>query len=497
MMKRWKNINLLNDGLYPLAVILMESFWVFPWLLWIATWPVFSQYKPAISLASLIIVLVISLTATRIATSRNWPLWLIRTVIIGSGVITIFVVLRIEYPTGLAFQDAGWFSYFGNSLGNTFSSPHPLVIALPVLIYLWWRGIVLGRTTSYFRDIYTSFITGMIFLIILIILWQITSGDSREEPGAEIGLFVIAFFFFGLVSIAICHLSQMHRSMPREEAKLTSLWRWLPIMLGVVGGLIAVGFTVATVFSRDFFQVIEQGAKYVGEGLSKMFEYLLVPLDWLFNLIITVLQWIINRIRTETEVPADNATGGPPLEGATGGAFRLPPEAVAAIKWFLVALLVGVVVFFLARAISRYLDRRGKDDIEEIHESLWNAKDIRDDFRLFFKSIAQKFRRKPKLAYAGYPLKDEGRLNIRDIYRNLLWEGKHSGVPRRRQETVVEYAERLRQYVPEGTESVDQITDIYSGVRYGEIPAPEESVSTANTLWQKVRNLLRGIRGDR
>jgi hypothetical protein len=496
MMNRLKNINLLNDGFYPLAVILMESFWVFPWLLWIATWSMFSREKPAISLASLVIVLVISLTVTRIVTRRDWPLWLIRTVIIGSGVITIFVVLRIEYPTGAGFQDAGWFSYFGNALANAVSNPNPLVVALPVLVYLWWRGIVLGRTTSYFRDIYTSFVVGMIFLIVLIILWQISSGEGREEPGAKIGLFVIAFFFFGLISIAICHLSQMRRSMPPEETRLTSIWRWLPMMLGVVGGLIAVGFTVATVFSRDFFQAIEQGAKYIGGGLSQLFDYLSVPLEWLFDIIVTVLNWIFNLFRAGNEPFTDNLSNSTPFENMTDREFALPPEAIAAIKWFLAALIIGVVVFFLAKAISRYLGGRDKDDIEEIHESLWNAKDIRDDFRLFFKSITQRFRRKPKPAYAGYPFKDEGRLNIRDIYRNLLWEGKRSGMPRQRQETVVEYAERLHKHVPEGTESVDQITDIYSGVRYGEIPAPEERVNNANTLWKKVRNLLRGIRGD-
>jgi len=132
-------------------------------------------------------------------------------------VITIFIVLWIEHPSGGEFA-GGWFGYFGESLANTFSDPHSLIIALPVLIYLWWRGIVLGRTTSYFRDIYTSFIVGMVFLIVLIILWQITRGDNAEEPGAEIALYVIAFFFFGLISIAICHLSRMHQSMPREEA---------------------------------------------------------------------------------------------------------------------------------------------------------------------------------------------------------------------------------------------------------------------------------------
>jgi len=498
MINGLKKINLLNNGFYPLSVILMESFWVFPWLLWIGTWQMFSGERPAISLGSLIIVLVVSLVITRIATRQNWSLWLMRSVIIGSGLIAIFVVLRIEYPTEPGFVNVGWFGFFGESLANTFSNPHPLTIALPVLIYLWWRGIILGRTTSYFRDIYTSFIMGMVFLIALIIIWQITSDDSTEGPGAEIGLFVIAFFFFGLISIAICHLSQMHQSMPREEAALTSIWRWLPMMLGVVGGLIAVGFVVATVFSKDFFQIIEKGTKYVGEGFSKIIEFIAVPLDWIFTAIMAVIQWFIDIFRQDEVLPPEDVAAGSPFEDVTRGDFAIPPGVETAIKWVIAALIISVVVFFLAKAISRYLGRKEKDDIEEIHESLWNFKDIRNDFRMFFKSLGQKFRRKPKPAMAGYPFEDnpEGRLDIRDIYRYLLWEGKRSGIPRRRQETVTEYAERLRKLVPEGTEPVNQITDLYSGVRYGEIQEPEERVDNANTLWQKVRNLLRGQRGD-
>ena len=106
-MKIFKNVNLLNDGFYPLAVILMESFWVFPWLLWLGAWPFFSEQRPAISLATVIIVLAVSLIITRVVIKQRWPLWLIRSVIIGSGLIILFLVLRIEYPASFAFGDFG------------------------------------------------------------------------------------------------------------------------------------------------------------------------------------------------------------------------------------------------------------------------------------------------------------------------------------------------------------------------------------------------------
>jgi hypothetical protein len=33
----------LATVIYPLAVVLMEVFWVYPWLVWLGTWPMFAE----------------------------------------------------------------------------------------------------------------------------------------------------------------------------------------------------------------------------------------------------------------------------------------------------------------------------------------------------------------------------------------------------------------------------------------------------------------------
>ncbi len=496
-MSSLKKINYLNDVFYPLSVVLMESFWVFPWLIWMGLWPSFSEEGPALSLLSVIIMLVASLVITRIATKRDWPVWLIRSVVIGSGLVAMFLVLRIDHNGGFGIFDTGWYGYAGEKLAHFFSSPHPLGLAIAVMIYLWWRGIALGRSTAQFRSIYTSFLTGMTLLIFLIVLWRITSGDSTyERPGGDIGLYVIAFFFFGLISIAVGHLYMMHRAMPKEEAALTSIWRWLPMMLGVIGGMIIVGFVVASVFSRDFFQVLKTGFGYISDGIVQIIEWLSVPLNWVIEIVIKFLQWIFNIFRTETQPTAANQTGGSPFDDVTVTDRALSPEVIMIIKWVIIALVIALIIFILAKAISRYLDRHGGDKIEEIHESLWNIKDIRNDFRLFLKMLGDKFKRKSRPG-PGYLFEtgSGGKMNVREIYRHLLWEGKRSGLPRRRHETVTEYARRLEKSIPEGTGPVDNITDLYSDVRYGDISIQEEKVDSANTLWGTIRNLLRSLRG--
>ena len=291
-MIRFRNFDWLAVIFYPLAVVLMESFWVYPWLVWLGGWPLFSEQRPALNLAAVVVVLAVSLVVTRIIIRQKWQMRVIQIVIIGSGVVAILMVLGVEYNAGYAFLSGGWFAHVGQVLGNTFNNANTIVVAIPVLLYLWWRGIILGQTTSYFKDIYRSFLLGMLALIVLIIIWQISLGsEGFKLPEMGIGMYVIAFFFFGLISIAVSHLYQMRRSMPKEEAALTSVKRWLPIMLGVVGGMSVVSFAIASIFSEEFFTSIGHNIGTFFSFIGKIFTYLLIPLNYVFDAIFWVIRW--------------------------------------------------------------------------------------------------------------------------------------------------------------------------------------------------------------
>src|SRR3972149_861134 len=119
--------------------------------------------------------------------------------------------------------------------------------------------------------------------------------ERIEPPGPAVGWSVIAFFFFGLLAIAICHLYLMRSAMPRDDAALTTVRRWLPIMLGVVGGMVLLGFGVASVFSEEFFASVGHGVGFVFNGLGKAFNFILVPLNYIFEGIFWLLRWILNQ----------------------------------------------------------------------------------------------------------------------------------------------------------------------------------------------------------
>ena len=129
---------------------------------------------------------------------------------------------------------------------------------------------------------------------------------------------------------------------------------------------------------------------------------------------------------------------------------------------------------------------------------LWDMNEIGDDLRKFLKNLGNVFKRKPRDG-PGYlfSTKPGEKMDMREIYRHLLWEGKNSGLPRRKYETVTEYAQRLERTIPEGIESVETITDLYSDARYGDLSIKEEKVDNANSLWKSLREMLHNLRGDK
>jgi hypothetical protein len=94
--------------IYPLVVVLMEAFWIYPWVVWMGLLPSFDQIRPPLSMLSVITVLRASLTVTRVFHKREWGLGRIRAAIIGGGFVVMFLVRRVEYGGGYRSLDGGY-----------------------------------------------------------------------------------------------------------------------------------------------------------------------------------------------------------------------------------------------------------------------------------------------------------------------------------------------------------------------------------------------------
>jgi hypothetical protein len=281
--------------------------------------------------------------------------------------------------------------------------------------------------------------------------------------------------------------------MPREEAGLTSVWRWLPIMLAVIGGMVIAVFGVTGLFSAGFFTGVGQAFGAVTGFLGKIFNYVLIPFNYVFEGLFWLMRWLINLLRGAPDLQPENTANASMVNIFPETTTReLPPVFYLAVKWLVVVAIVAAVVFVLARAVSRYRARRAEEPIEEIHESLFSWRGLGDDLREILGMMGKKFRRRPALPIPVADSDDDARqLDVREIFRRLLRESARSGITRRRHETPGEYSGRLGRQLPGSREPLDRLTESYIGVRYGEKEITPVQTEQANGLWRMLRGLLR------
>ncbi|UCH43779.1 MAG: DUF4129 domain-containing protein [Dehalococcoidales bacterium] len=499
MVTRLLNLNWIVTALAPLAVILMEVFWVYPWLVWLGKWQKLVWNRPPLSLASLVFLVGVSFLATRYFRSRPWPVRWVRLSIIASGLLAAFLVLRFEYGAGFSLLSGQWFVHTADIVLDSFSNTHPVVLALPAAAYLWWRGIHWGNSTLYFGDIYRSFINGITALVALIIIWGFSMGfGTLAGLASTVGIHVAGFFFFGLMALALGHLRGIQQRMLREESGAVFSRRWLFIVIGVVAVIVLLGVGVASIFSTEFVSMLGEFFGAIFDLLRQAIYYIFIPIGYLVEGLVRMGQFFISLIRRGSyDYPTANFTdpGELPVAASTQG---IPEGVILGLKWAFFVIIAAVVVFLLIKVISRIRPFRAEVGIEEIHESLWSWQGLKTDLLLYLSTLWSRFRPKKRVEpesglpewYLGEDF--EGVLGIREIYRHLLFEASSSGKARRNQETPYEYARRLEKALPEGVEPVGGITDLYVEVRYGDIEAGDMQVNNANSLWRTLRRLLKG-----
>jgi len=487
--------------LSPLAVILLEVLWVYPWLAWAGEWTWLNWSRPLLSLPSLIILVSISFFVTRFFLNREKSLrWLQLSIIF----VTIFLVVRFEYNAGFGLFSGQWFGYTLQVFINSFSHPHAIILAVIASVYLCWRGIRLGQSSLYFSDVYRSFLVGLTGLITVIILWGVTRGDrSLESLTSAIGLHVVGFFFFGLTALALGNLQAIRRRMFLEEMEPLSNSRWVTILLGVVGGIILLGTGIASIFSTDFIALLGRLVNLIFGLIGQVMHYLLIPLGYLAEALVYIVQFVIDLISGGEQQPFQMpAFFEPAVLPENVVTQPLVLNIVLVLKWVLFIFVTVAIVYLLIKSISRFQSIRaeGEREVEEYSESIWSWQGFTADLRLFLSMLFHRWRRKimspiqVKPAPVWDTANDNNMRDIRQIYRQLLWEASASRIKRQRQETPYEYANRLGNLVPDGSEQLRELTDLYISSRYGEVKVEHKTIEYANSLWRLLRRLIRGLK---
>ncbi len=495
-MAQLSKFNWLTDLLTPLAVILMESLCIYPWLVFLGKWPLLTENRDILSLPSVLVLIGGTYLVTKFFRSRKQAMPLARTGIVLAAVIIIFAVIRLEYNDGFPLFSGGWFVSYARMMLDIFAHLHPVALAIPFAFFLCWRGISRGQHAMYFYNIYPSFLIGMAALVLLVIIWSFSTGSSAVvDLTAKVGVYIAGFFFCGLTALALANLQNIGARLKKKEgAPETFNRRWLGIVLGIISGTVLLGAGFAGAFSSQFIGFLSKAAGFIWSLIEQAAYYIFLPIGYLVGWLYTFFMWLIELIRNkQAALPTENA-GEAQLENLPETITKsLSPELLLILKWGFFILILTLLIFWLVKAILRNRAASKDEDIAEEHESLWSWRGFRDDFKQWLESIRQRFTlpEKPATAATVDWDKEAGvKLSIRQIYERLLWYMARLNTPRRPQETPYEYAHRIKQILQDQQPPVTGITEHYVNNRYGNTAVNEQNVADANTLWDNLRPTL-------
>jgi hypothetical protein len=484
-----------------LLAVLLEVLWAYPWLVWIGKWGIVGWPEPPLSLGSAAALALVVEATSRFSLGRAWPMRRVRLVTLSIAIALLAALIRLELGGDYAIWNTDWISYAQERLSL-------VVGGLAFGMYLIWRAISIGRESLSFDDLYRKFLIGLAALAVLLALWGATSKSSEfRRVLASAGLYVVAYFFTGLLALALINLRSIRAEMLRSEGA-SGLFnrRWLSLLLGVILAILGVSLAVASVFSLDLARLLVHPLNVLANWLLIGFLYGVgYPLGVLAAALIYLLRFLVHLLGrgkppeplnpTDISGMLSDLRKGAEEQGARG----IPAEALLALKWGLVAVAALLIIFVLARALFRYGKGRPEDEIEELSESLWSWQGFKQDLRAFLKRMLGWFRRRrpdrrvivaPPAAVAE-EADDERIFTVRELYQGLLWEGRSIGHPRSSSDTPFEYQNRLEESMDAGLPELQAITSAYVADRYGGIDPDRAELALLNRLWRQVRALFR------
>ena len=358
-------------SLPPLAV-LMEALWAYPWFVWIGDWHVLNWPAPPLTLASAVLLPATAMLMSRAALARNWAPARTLSVVLPVLLLQLGLMVRLNLGGGHALWDFGWWGYAVEQRAI-------IIGALAFGVYLLWRGISIGMETPSFEAIYRRFLFGLTALVLLLAFMALIpeADEPRRSLGRSTGFYVVGFLFIGLLSIGLVNLKTIWDEMlRRDEASGAVSRRWFSMLLGMVFAIVAVSLVVAGAFSFNLATALLHPLRVLGDWLLTVLIYVVAfPLGVIASVLIYVFRFLASLL-PRGEPPQPLSIQGPAemqrvVEGQ--GTHSFPPEVALVLKWGLVALLVALVVFILARALIRYSKGRRRDEeTEEVSESLWS-----------------------------------------------------------------------------------------------------------------------------
>jgi hypothetical protein len=457
-----------------ISLMVMEFIWLLPWFRSLT--PGIQQQASTADHFLFLVFLIIVAYANRLIRLYEIKPALQRAILILLLLIGLYFFARVfVYPSsGLSP---------GQMLTRTMESISEIIIRIPEIflvilmgIYLWWRGIRATVSAGLqLRPTERKFRLGILALAAHGIIFR----------GMDMSFLLHAipiYFISGIFAVALSRTSNLLHGGIAHRLPFTGRWFLGLVLISSI--TICLGVLLGAFLRSSSMAAILGFLKTLLEFILPLLEAILRPVIFA---IVAIIEVIVNLVRPlvnleRLEKLLEQLQSRPevqyPLDEGRAP-FHMPPAVVAAIVFVLLAVIVTLV---LRKSKSRF--KGSLQPFPEVGEDVQRSKDFLSKMR---KTLDQLLGRLEELRQSAFGHRIRAATIIRQIYVDLLMLAAELGRPRDASETPLEYQQQLNALFPNQKEHINEITQAYVQVRYGEFPEEKSVVSTVQVAWATIQ----------
>jgi hypothetical protein len=464
-----------------LALAAAEVCWAAP--IFLALNWAFNPHPPLLLWLGMLILMLGYFYFYRTLVAANLSLRLQQSLLVAGLLLSIALVLRFHVFAGAGLRGVDWFLMPFRSLTDAAVVMPASWVAIILLVYLWSRAIHLANRSLSADHVGFSFRSGVVLLIGASLFMNVFA--ELDASG-----FVIAYFFFALVAVALARVEEV--SLLPNSTRDPFSGFWIGSAVGAVAVLMFLGLVVAFFFLSGALDTLLRWLsplvlilQIIVAGLGALF---LMLLDWVLALFSVDLAAFGQGLREVLERLGQMLV--PPLPAPPPGSEVPTRPLILAIMQATVTIGIPLVIVLLVLLFTwhRLRQKRRGQAQEEGRESLFSAGAVVDNLRTMFKDGLDRLGELAGLVSRfGPSSRFLAAVSIRRIYANLVRMATDSGYPRAKAETPYEYLQTLYVALPGSKEDLQVITDAYINAHYGQVPDDREELQRIRDCWERVR----------
>ena len=465
-----------------LTLAAAEMCWFVP-AFWALTWNIV-PHPPLLLWLGMLVLLLGLFFFYRALVSAGLTLRLQQGLLVTGLVVCIGLVMRFHVLAGSGLQAVDWLLMPFRNVGAVPRQIPLTWVTIMLLIYLWARAIHLANRSLSTEQVGFSFRSGVVILIAVIILVQVFT--ALDASG-----FVIAYFFFALVAVALARVEEVSRLPNSTRVPFGSFW--IGSTVGAVAVLVLVGTAVALFLTGG-------GLEWILRLLTPLLGIVQIVVVAVGTLLVMLIEWILGlfsldlgelgaQLRealSQFELALEPPPTLPPPEGE-GQAWPIITRALQVLVT--VVLPLAIVSAILAFTWRRMRQRSSEEGSEESRESLLSSGLVASSLQGFFQDGLQRLGELAGLVRRFGPgTQFLAAVSIRRIYGNMVQMATEAGYPRDKTQTPYEYLATLHQAFPDSEEEFSIITEAYVDAHYGEVPDSREELQRVRDCWERARS---------